>query len=775
MSAYCTSGGATGSEPTQKLSFKKGRKIEIARNRVSNHQSKANALHVIYDNLDPSSARVALRKIADKNWRKELSLSIGVNSPYRLSEDELTRLLMTKPGAEKVGAIENWNRWPKNLAHGDKWLEEWLKNNQWATKDGFGAPYQTEPYGFSLKIDAGPAGWTEAKMKDWGNPIIKFNDRQYKHFRQAQKMVVEQYSHFISGYMSLPDVVASDQFKQTKNKSLGFFGHLGTNKIEVAQNPQFQRVVRDFIQGKMPAFHMAFPKPETMKVSKITRKGPRMIVGAALEMEIVERMASQNFALEMAEKRWSVDSKIGIHNNEWNQLFQSLVERDAYAVDYSFQDLRMPRQFSLASVSLRFDNAPKNLHMLGNVTYPTDMVQKAFSRGVVDSRVVGPDGSVWERHHGVPSGMYNTAPINTTNHQILNRFIQLECGVPLAEVWKESRGLRNNQYGDDYLGALPESWKVWLTVENYTAVVKSLGMEFTHDAIAQWIPRTGPIPDNVVFLQRTFERMDDGTVTARFLPHRMMSKFMTCHSDIQSPRQSYERALNMLNLTGNNPREYGIISAYIKHLGYTPPSYSYIMRTHYIPYPGASERSVGRIHVDTGTGIEHSKEWQTHPGQHYFEDNLALNRRPLTLQELTKYRLSPPGKDMSKKKPSIYTMSGGRNWGNEYKAPKPYKPQYPIFGVTVKEHSVSEYHDAITRLYTVSGEDLIFVRSDVLRVRCMHMIPTNDWLEYDIEEDEIVRFSIVSRTPYKVNKYRTEYFETSYELILIHDYTPLHE
>ncbi|BBB86807.2 RNA-dependent RNA polymerase [Yado-kari virus 2] len=608
-SGYCSSGGAAGRSSNQNLKFKDGRSITVARNRVTNMMGKAHALHFIYDNIDPSQARVTLRRASEKMWREELLRSDGINSPYKHEADALTRFLVGKPGAKKVGELQDWNRWPRNLEHGDRWLEAWLRDNPWATKDIYGREYQTEPYGFSLKIDKGAQGWTEAKMKDWSSPVVSLHARD---LRRAVKIVSDRYAGVLGEYMSATQVRESAEYKKTKNKSLGFFGSLGNNKLEVAQHPKFKSAVREFMTLNLPAFHMAFPKPETLKISKITKKGPRMIVGAALEMEFVERMATQKFALSMIENRWSLNSKIGIHNNEWNRLYETVAGGRILAVDYSFQDLRMPREITAHSISLRTDKLPKTFKYQGR-NYETSDIQRALTHGSAASFVVGPAGDIWKREHGVASGMYNTAPVNTTNHEILNSYTLLRMGLKPIEIVNE---VKENQYGDDWLAALGDKISDGrVTIKKYERECKKLNMEFTYDAFLERAPVQGPIPNNIVFLQRSFERMADGKVTARFLPNRMMAKFMTCHSDIKSARQSYERALNMLNLTGNAPHEFKIISTYIESLGYKPPKYADVMKAHYLEHPDDSMESVGRIEVVLSdlynqTGIEGSKHWQ---------------------------------------------------------------------------------------------------------------------------------------------------------------------
>lgn len=572
------------------------RMYSVPRSKVSNFAGKAAALQVMYD-IDPLVARQHLRAIAEKDWKSALKLHCGIDSPYDIGADALTAWLVDKPGARKIGQLEGWDRWPRDLAHGDRWLEAWLGANEWATMDEFGEKYQKEPYGFSLKIEHGPGKWTEGKMHDWAHPIVRLNQ---KNFRRARALVSAQYATTLASYMSQREVVESPEYRKTKGKSRGFFGALGRNKLEVAENPAFKRAVRDFIELKTPAHHMAFPKPETLKLSKIERKGPRMIVGAALEMEMVERMATQQFALSMIEKRWELDSKIGIHNNEWNRLYRQHAGKYGYAVDYSFQDLRMPRPFSMASISLRTERLPPTFRYMGQV-YETAQIQRALSLGTTGSIVVGPAGDVYQRHQGIPSGMYNTAPVNTTNHQMLNPYLMLQAGVPLAVV----RDVTQSQYGDDWLASYHQRF---LEEKRLAREVERGGMEFTKDAFGVWLPEEGPIPVSAVFLQRTFQRMSDGKVTARYIPHRMMCKFMTAHSDVQTPRQSYERALNMLNLTGNLPHEYGILSAYIHSLGYTPPSYEYIMKTHYLERPEDSMVQAGRVGEHDVVGIEGSME-----------------------------------------------------------------------------------------------------------------------------------------------------------------------
>ncbi|GFM95161.1 RNA-dependent RNA polymerase, partial [viral metagenome] len=369
--------------------------------------------------------------------------------------------------------------------------------------------------------------------------------------------------------------------------------------IEVVNTPEFKAAVKALMRLEQPAYHMAFPKPETLKISKIIGKGARMIVGAALEMEMLERMTSQVFAKDMQENRWTTPSKIGIHNDEWNRLYNEHAGKFAYATDYSFQDLRMPRPFSAASVSMRMEGLPNTFTYMGQ-HYRTADLQRAMTHGVVDSIVVGPTGQVWSRHQGIPSGMYNTAPINTTNHCILNPYIALESGVPYRVV----KDVVESQYGDDNLKS---SVIPFLSLKEVERVSRELNMPFTKDAFGVYMPKEGPIPMSGVFLQRTFQRMMDGTVTARFQPDRLMAKFMTAHSFVETKEQSIDRAVNMLNLTGNCPREYGIISSYIRDMGGKAKSYTEIMRTHYLPQGSNILSMDQRINDMQKSGIEGNK------------------------------------------------------------------------------------------------------------------------------------------------------------------------
>nr|UWV21331.1 RNA-dependent RNA polymerase [Streptobotrys caulophylli yadokari virus 1] len=597
--SFCASsdgmaGGATG-RPMIRVRVGKNKYIDTPNTRVNQFAAKAKAIAVTYD-IDQATARGALKSLSKNHFNRLMAQKDGIASPYELLRDDLTKALVGKAGAKEIGLLTGWNRWPSDLRHGDKFLEAWLAKHPDSTVNAHGDPYQTVPYGFSLKSDRGPDEWTRLKMKDWAEPVVAINA---KSFRQANNIVREQYSHVLRQYLTQTQVVESKDYRDTKNKSLGMFNKLGRNKIEVVNTPEFKAAVKALMRLEQPAYHMAFPKPETLKISKIVGKGARMIVGAALEMEMLERMTSQVFAKDMQENRWTTPSKIGIHNDEWNRLYNEHAGKFAYATDYSFQDLRMPRPFSAASVSMRMEGLPSTFTYMGH-HYRTADLQRAMTHGVVDSIVVGPTGQVWSRHQGIPSGMYNTAPINTTNHCILNPYIALESGVPYRVV----KDVVESQYGDDNLKS---SVIPFLSLKEVERVSKDLNMPFTKDAFGVYLPKQGPIPMSGVFLQRTFQRMMDGTVTARFQPDRLMAKFMTAHSFVETKEQSIDRAVNMLNLTGNCPREYGIISSYIRDMGGKAKSYTEIMRTHYLPQGSNILSMDQRINDMQKSGIEGNK------------------------------------------------------------------------------------------------------------------------------------------------------------------------
>ncbi|UWK02075.1 RNA-dependent RNA polymerase [Fusarium poae yadokarivirus 1] len=617
---FCATGGAKSRDTsvTMRITNSKGktREVSFPRMRINAFRDKFHIMSNTYG-IDEKSARQVLIRIAKVDWRKRLN-QLGIDSPYDLSRDQLTKFLVSKPGAVKVGTLRKWDRIPKNQDYGDPFLKAYVESNPGIKVSNKGNPYEKEQWDYSLKGLDHEGKWFKGRMEKVATPVVHLHMRD---FRRACDIVRDRYVDTVRQFLPPFEIQRDKSYKKTVRNSKGFFFHLGATKNDVWAHRDFKRATEQVLRRESPAFHMTFPKAETIKASKIASGAPRMIIGAALEMEIVERMATQAFAISQQKGRWDgLASKIGIHNNEWNRLYQQHQGRYVYGTDYSSQDLRMPRQFTHFSVDLRLNPLPKGSFVYNGKAFSWTDIQRVLSLGMSSSVWVGPQGEVYQRWHGIPSGMFNTASVNTTNHEVLNPYLELRSGVDLATV----RSVVHSQYGDDNLKS---SVRPYLNFEKMKMETEKIGMVFTVDAWAKKAPEFGSIPYELQFLQRGFTRMEDGKVSAIFDQNRVMSKFLNPHSVVATARQSFERALNFLNCLGNREYQFQQVCDYIKYLGYTPPTYEYIMRSQFVENWTDSIRSVKDSFLSSSSAMglaESVVNWN-------LELTFALNANPSIL------------------------------------------------------------------------------------------------------------------------------------------------
>jgi len=175
--------------------------------------------------------------------------------------------------------------------------------------------------------------------------------------------------------------------------------------------------------------------------------------------------------------------------------------------------------------------------------------------------VVVPTGEVIRLNSGHPSGLYLGAEGNTINHDIIHNYVDLR--VPISGTISMVR----SQYGDDvlesvlansagqkYLASKPQRDRV---------VEKELGLTTTTDL---W----GHKPLNThepAFLRRSFVNNPIGPgVIAKFDHSRVLNKWLTPHSVIKTPQESFDRSLGYLFLTGANKPLFTTISKYLDDL-----------------------------------------------------------------------------------------------------------------------------------------------------------------------------------------------------------------
>ncbi|QHD64758.1 RdRp [Plasmopara viticola lesion associated yadokari virus 1] len=380
---------------------------------------------------------------------------------------------------------------------------------------------------------------------------------------KAIDLTVAQYSPLTFKEMSYEQVIASQQFLKNRKHDMGLAGGNYNDKFELASTPSFKAYQKKFENSTKPSTFKLFWKTENLKESK-AKFVPRLIFGSSLESEITERRQFQHFSKEMARLRWSIPSKIGISNVEFGKLYKHHRFHQNYsaiAVDYSAQDTKMPqpiidaRNRVMARLAQQQGLPP---HAINRIVAAGKHVENFFA--------LTPTGEVFLLKSGVPSGLYLGAEGNTLNHSIIGNYLDLK--MTLANAGITSKHV-DSRYGDDWLRSLApnrQNRHFLNSRDKFFSFVKNdLGMATTVDL---WGDK--PLDHHEpAFLRRSFTEFKidhKKIVVPKFDSVRTLQKWVTPHSLVLSPQDSFDRSLGFLLLSGADKKNYGIIRQYMDSL-----------------------------------------------------------------------------------------------------------------------------------------------------------------------------------------------------------------
>lgn len=390
----------------------------------------------------------------------------------------------------------------------------------------------------------------------------------------AIKKTVADYAPVKFKPMTYNEVITSQQFLKNRTHDTGFSGIGFNDKFSLATNPPFVAFQEKFEKTKNhPATFKLFWKTEALKESK-ARFVPRLIFGGSLESEIMERKQFQNFSKSMKDSRWNIPSKIGISNIEFPKLYRHHhfdKGWTAVAVDYSSQDVKMPR----AIIDARTRVLARLSQLNGYSISATNKVVNA-AKTVSHFNVLTPTGEVFYLNSGVPSGLYLGAEGNTINHTIIGNYLDLAMKFTPSKVV-------DSRYGDDWLRSFKPTRQ---NLHYLNSRDKLFNIVDTHLNMKTTVDLWNDHPLNhhePAFLRRSFtEWTVNGTrqVVPIFDADRTLAKWVIPHSVVQTPQDSFDRSLGYLMLCGANPKSYGLIHNYMDSLTRSfpeitvPPVYS---------------------------------------------------------------------------------------------------------------------------------------------------------------------------------------------------------
>ncbi|CCD33025.1 RNA dependent RNA polymerase [Aspergillus foetidus slow virus 2] len=376
---------------------------------------------------------------------------------------------------------------------------------------------------------------------------------------KAIDLTVQQYLSVKLKPMTYREVISSQQFLKNRTHDTGFSGIGFKDKFDLATTPSFVAFTDKFEKSKNhSATFKLFWKTEALKESKASFV-PRLIFGGSIESEIVERKQFQHFSKNLKDSRWNTPSEIGISNIEFQRLYKHHNFHKgwkALAVDYSKQDIKMPRSI----IDARTRVLAHLSQLSGYSIHDVNKVVNA-SKKVSSFNALTPTGEVFHLDTGVPSGLYLGAEGNTLNHSIIGNYLDLRLGfVPHKTV--------DSRYGDDWLRSLKPTRQNLRYLsrgeELFRIVDKELGMQTTVDLWGE-TPLNHHEPS---FLRRSFtEWTIDGKrqVVPIFEADRTLQKWSMPHSIVSTPQDSFDRSL-VFDVVWSHPRPYGLIRNYMDQL-----------------------------------------------------------------------------------------------------------------------------------------------------------------------------------------------------------------
>jgi len=307
------------------------------------------------------------------------------------------------------------------------------------------------------------------------------------------------------------------------------------------------------------SFCVASGKKELRKVSKIVADEFR----AYLASNCDNTLAGIGATGEMNEKfyrSWpSTSSFVGgsFFSGAWDQLFQRLSKHPhAFEMDVSAWDATLSREMieSFCEVMWSFvyieDKTPTNRIRFTNLF-----------REIWQTLVLCPDGSLFVKNQGNPSGSFLTIVTNTIIHYMLFVYAWLELnpkGVDTTYI-EFSEAVELALCGDDSLGTVEELVFKWFNPTSISKVWRSLGIQLKETAVSDGL-----------LLDRQFLSQKTRQIRGRYIPfpdhNKAVSTMIWKTRAHQSIKWSYLKACAMRIYTFNNLESNLLFSRYINYL-----------------------------------------------------------------------------------------------------------------------------------------------------------------------------------------------------------------
>nr|DAZ87925.1 TPA_asm: hypothetical protein [Phagomor virus 6] len=234
-------------------------------------------------------------------------------------------------------------------------------------------------------------------------------------------------------------------------------------------------------QGIIPQFIVTDTlKDERRPIAKVDSGKTRVFSAGPLDMTILVRKYYGSFVAHLMDNCILGECSVGlnVHGDDWGLMYEHLksVGDHWIAGDYAAFDKRLPYQIMMAVCDV------------ANSWYNDDPINQKVREGLMVAMASSThlaDHTVYEVHHGMPSGVPITAVGNSVANSIMFRIAFIDIATELFGKVKAlqlfsdfNKFVRLVAYGDDHILRVSESVK-WFNMISISKFYARYGMEYT--------------------------------------------------------------------------------------------------------------------------------------------------------------------------------------------------------------------------------------------------------------------------------------------------------
>jgi len=254
---------------------------------------------------------------------------------------------------------------------------------------------------------------------------------------------------------------------------------------QLTMGPLLSKTVRkreeDLKQGLIPPFIVTDTlKDERRPIAKVDSGKTRVFSAGPLDLTILVRKYYGSFVAHLMDNCVLGECSVGlnVHGDDWGMMYEHLksVGDHWIAGDYAAFDKRLPYQIMMA------------VGDVANAWYNDDPVNQRVREGLMEAMACSmhlADHTVYEVHHGMPSGVPITAVGNSIANSIMFRIAFLDIANELFGEVKANQlfsdfnsFVRLVAYGDDHILRVSDSVK-WFNMISISKFFAKYGMEYT--------------------------------------------------------------------------------------------------------------------------------------------------------------------------------------------------------------------------------------------------------------------------------------------------------